>query len=204
MKIIEFAMGTKYSHTRSNRQSVSEVNMKTGKSVWVAALALVSSAWLMQSHAQNAGVPGGFGGPAEEAASTASPLIATLQMVKPEPQLRLTVENRGTSTVRLLRLRPGWLEYNGGYLHDWQIQIEGPGGRYQFPSYSGAVPVPTDKDFIELAPGEAFATIIKVSQASRYEGAKQYDLPQTTGTYTVTVSHHSLRSNTLSFTIGNK
>jgi len=179
--------------------------MKTRKSMLVAALALASSAWLMQSQAQNITITGSLpGGLGYEAPSTgATPLVATLEMVKPElQQLRLTIENRGNSTVRVLRLRPGWLEYSAGSLHDWQIRIEGPGGYYQFPFYTGLVAVPAEKDFIELAPGEAFALLIKVSEATRHGGGKEYHLPQTTGSYTVTISHGALRSNTLKFTVG--
>jgi hypothetical protein len=89
-------------------------------------------------------------------------------------------------------------------LHDWQIQIEGPGGHYQFPVYTGLVSWPTEKDFIELALGEAFATLIKVSEAARRDGGKEYRVPRTAGSYTVTVSRGGLRSNTLKFTIGSE
>jgi hypothetical protein len=85
--------------------------MKVRNFLWVVGLALASSAWLMQSQAQSADTSqGSFGGgpdigaPGIQASPMeASPLVATLDMAKPEPQLRLTVENRGTSTVRILQ-----------------------------------------------------------------------------------------------------
>jgi hypothetical protein len=81
--------------------------------------------------------------------------------------------------------------------------MEGPGGRFQFPWFTGLVPEPCEKDFIELAPGEAFATLINVSRATRPNGPNdKYSFGELEGTYTDTVSHGSLRSNTLQITIG--
>lgn len=188
--------------------------MRTYKFLLMAALTLALG-WGMRGYAQpdvpaiTPGVPSTSRPPATIPAATTSAdtippatIVATLEMLKPKLQLRLTVENRGTASPRLLRLRPGWLEYNAGSLHNWQIQIEGPGGHYQFPFYTGLVPLPGEKDFIELAPGEAFSTLIRVGEATRHDNGKQYRLPETKGTYTATVSRGTLRSNTLQFSIG--
>ena len=185
--------------------------MKAQKFLLIAALTLALG-WFARGYAQPdlpavaptvvpTVVPGG---PAAPALPTTIPttIVATLDIVKPKLQLRLTVENRGTTSARVLRLRPGWFEYNGGSLHDWQIQIEGPGGHYQFPFFTGLVPVPSEKDFIELAPGEAFSTVIRASEAARHDNGKAYRLSDTKGTYKATVSRGTLRSNTLQFSVG--
>jgi hypothetical protein len=61
-----------------------------------------------------------------------------------------------------------------------------------------------EKDFIELALGEAFATLTKVSEAARRDGGKEYRFPEQQVLTTVTVSRGGLRSNTLKFTIGSE
>lgn len=177
--------------------------MKLRKSLWLVVVTLATSAWLIESQAQNTDIDRApLSRPITIVLPKESNLVATLETVKPGPMLRLTVENRGMAAVRVLRLRPGWFEYNAGSLHDWQISIEGPGGHYQFPFFTGTVALPGERDYIDLAPGEAFSTPIRISEASRYDGGKQYPLPQAKGTYTATVSHGALRSNTLTFAIG--
>ena len=174
--------------------------MKATRFLWL--LFLVSSTGLMRTPAQEATAPA----PAKAGDASVNPaVVATLELAQTEPQfqVRLTIENRGQQRVHLLRLRPGWLEYNAGSLHDWQIQIDGPGGAYQFPLYTGLIPPLQEKDFIELAPGEAFSTTIHTEMATSPNGPNDaYKVGERDGTYNIIISRGTLRSNALKFTVG--
>ena len=157
--------------------------------------------------------PEGFAEPEDDFAAPRSfqalaDLVSTLRVVDDPPwtettaRIRLTVENRGERTHRLLRLRSGWLEYNGGSLHGWTIKIEGPGGEYRLPEYSGLVRPPTESDHIELAPGESFSTIIRLDEAARWEANVRRPLPSTKGSYTVSLPFRGPKFEALKFTVG--
>jgi hypothetical protein len=150
----------------------------------------------------------------QDAAATPQPpepagdLVSKLEVVDDPPwtaksaRIRFTVENHGERTHRLLRLRPGWLEYNGGSLHGWTIKIEGPGGEYRLPEYSGLVRPPTESDYIELAPGESFSTIIRLDEAALWDSNVRRPLPSTKGTYTVSLPFWGPKIENLKFTVG--
>lgn len=141
-------------------------------------------------------------------AESAGRLVSKLEVVDEPPwtettaRVRFTVENRGDKPHRLLRLRPGWLEYNRGNLHGWTIRIDGPGGEYHLPWYSGAVPLPTERDYIDLAPGEGFSTIIRLDEAARWDGDVRHPLPSMKGAYTVSIPFAGAKVEGLKFTVG--
>ncbi len=181
-----------------------EVNLKRQKWVGLAALAVMSSSWLMGSQAQNVaggpgahpGQPGGAGFPGGQSVpATAPDLAVTLDVVGiglhsgRGLKLRMTVENQGQTPVTLLRQRSGWLEYSGP--DAWNIRIDGPGGSYQFPVYLGWVALPTDADLVTLRQGESFGTLIDMGDAFLVESPAHPKLSETPGTYLATVSFHA-------------
>lgn len=115
-------------------------------------------------------------------------------------RVRLTVDNRGEGPCRLLRLRAGWLEHNGGNLHGWHVRIDGPGGEYGFPIYTGLIPALTEGDYIELAPGESVSTILFLEMASCRDGDVRRPLASTPGEFTVSASFPGLKIEPLRFT----
>jgi hypothetical protein len=167
------------------------------------AVLVAAAAWSMQSFAAQESAPAESRSP-----GFAEDLVSKLEVVDEPPwtetaaRIRFTVENRGERPHRVLRLRPGWLEYNGGSLHGWTIRIEGPGGEYRLPEYSGLVPPPTEKDHIELAPGESYSTIIRFDEAARWDKGVRHPLPSTPGTYTVSIPFGHAMLEGLKFTVG--
>jgi hypothetical protein len=115
-------------------------------------------------------------------------------------RVRLTVENRGERPLPIFRLRAGWLEHDNGRPYGWDIKIEGPGGEYRFPLSTGLVPTPTQKDYIELAPGESFSTILCLERAAHWDGGVRRPLASTPGDFTVSVSFAGLKIEPLKFT----
>lgn len=152
------------------------------------ALLVAAAAWSVRGFAAQESASGE---PRSE--GFAEDLVSKLEVVDDPPwtettaRIRFTVENRGERPHRLLRLRPGWLEYNRGSLHGWRIEIDGPGGEFNLPWYDGAVPLPAERDYIELVPGESFSTIIRLDEASRSGGGVWRLLPATKGEYTVSI-----------------
>jgi hypothetical protein len=73
----------------------------------------------------------------------------------------LAVENRGKSTVRLIRPRQGMIELYqrwGG----WTLTVTGPGGNWEPLPETGIIVGPAPDDCIELKPWESFAVRIDI------------------------------------------
>ena len=73
----------------------------------------------------------------------------------------LAVENRGKTTVRLIRPRQGMIEIYqrwGG----WTLTVTGPGGRWEPLPETGTIVGPAPDDCIELKPWESFGVRIDI------------------------------------------
>lgn len=106
----------------------------------------------------------------------------------------LAVENRGKSTVRLIRPRQGMIEIYqrwGG----WTLIVTGPGGRWNPLPETGIIVGPAPDDCIELKPWESFGVRIDIGSWLCFDGkvgANSVRLVDSPGAYQLQIGYAAM------------